>query len=681
MKNNPYYFGKHPLLRSGLSALFMAALSGSLHASEPIKMVEIPAGYFYMGSRALGEDFDEAPVHRVEISTPFRMSATEITNAQFEEFFPEHKSLRGKKGVSSGDNEAVVNVSYYDALEFCRKLGEKDGKSYRLPTEAEWEYACRAGSYTLYNTGDGFPSNWFKSQRIARDFDPVDLTVGQFRPNAFGLYDMHGNVEEWCMDFYGLYSDAPQTNPSGPRKGEYRVTRGGSHHTPEKYLRSANRSAMLPTDCHSQTGFRIVESDAKLNPSGVEWKVPLKRADISQRSCKFKKTNADTPLYIPPIPYVVEPECGDKVPFYRHNHQPAVTWCDNGDLLAIWFSANAENGREVTVLSSRLKSGAKEWERATEFFRVPDRNLTGSALLNCGNGRLLHINGVEASGDWQNLAMVLRSSTDNGATWSTPRIIAPEHTKRHQVIAGTFITREGYLAQPCDAGPGGADGTALHISKDGGETWTDQWDGAPLPDFAEGASGSTIAGIHAGVVQLSDGRLMALGRGNNIRNSEGKLRMPMSISDDMGKTWRYSASELPPIDGGQRLVLRRLNEGPLLLISFTDHPQRTPRAGRGMEFTDGAGNSFIGYGLYAALSFDEGKTWPVKRLITDSEKRFFDGGAWTGFFESDSSHAEPRGYMAATQTPDGVIHLLSSRLHYRFNLAWLLANSSLKHTK
>ena len=186
--------------------------------------------------------------------------------------------------------------------------------------------------------------------------------------------------------------------------------------------------------------------------------------------------------------------------------------------------------------------------------------------------------------------MVLRTSTDNGASWSTPKLIAPEHTKRHQVIAGTIRTREGWLVQACDAGPGSHDGAAVQISKDGGKTWCDPWDGAPLPDFKEGGTGSTIAGIHAGIVQLGNGSLMAMGRGNSIRNKEGKLRMPMSISEDMGKTCKYVASELPPIDGGQRLVLMRLNEGPLLLVSFTDHPQRTPLEERGLEFKDKNGN-------------------------------------------------------------------------------------------
>ena len=218
------------------------------------------------------------------------------------------------------------------------------------------------------------------------------------------------------MDYYGPYTADEATDPCGPAQGEYRVTRGGSHHTPVKYLRSANRSAMLPDDRHSQTGFRIVESDAELQHSGEEWSVPAVRRDISAGEFMWD-TPSDTPFYLPPIPFVVAPQCGNGVPFYRHNHQPAVTWCDNGDLLAIWFSANEENGREVTVLSSRLKAGCGEWEEAREFFRVPDRNLTGSSLLNDGNGTLLHINGMEASGDWQNLAMIARRSHDNGATW------------------------------------------------------------------------------------------------------------------------------------------------------------------------------------------------------------------------------------------------------------------------
>ena len=636
-----------------------------------IPMVQSPSGSFYMGSDGLDEDFDEAPIHQVIVSRSFRMGVTEITNAQYELFRPEHRELRGKNGVSREDDEAVVNVSYFDAVAFCDWLSQKEGKSYRLPTEAEWEYACRAGTYTVFFAGDGLPAVYHRNQKVTRDFDPVSLKVAQTPPNAFGLYDMHGNVEEWCLDWYAPYSGEKQIDPKGPLSGEFRVTRGGSHHTPEKYLRSANRMAMIPEDKHSQTGFRIVETDTPLNVSGGSAPVSLNRESVENSSKRWKNISAKIPIFMSPIPFVIRPACDSGTPFYLHNHQPAVTWCDNGDLLAIWFSANEENGRGMVVLGSRLRRGHNNWDEASLFFKVPDRNMTGSALLNDGRGTIYHVNGVEASGDWQNLAMVLRVSTDNGASWSTPRLIAPEHAKRHQVIAGTIRTREGWLVQACDAGPGSHDGAAIHISKDEGKTWYDPWDGAPLPDFKEGGTGSTIAGIHAGIVQLKNGNLMALGRGNSIRNKEGKLRMPMSISDDMGKNWKYMASELPPIDGGQRLVLMRLNEGPLLLVSFTDHPLRTPLEERGLDFKNQDGTTYKGYGMYAALSYDEGKTWPVKRLLTDGKERFLNGGAWTGYFEMDEKHAEPRGYLAGTQTPDNLIHILSSRLHYRFNLAWL----------
>ena len=104
----------------------------------------------------------------------------------------------------------------------------------------------------------------------------------------------------------------------------------------------------------------------------------------------------------------------------------------------------------------------------------------------------------------------------------------------------------------------------------------------------------------------------------------------------------------------------RLAEGPILFVSFADT----------VELVDAAGGPFEGHGLYAALSFDEGETWPVRKLVTPGTGSF-DGGAWTRDFVADATHAEPRGYLAATQAPDGIIHLISSAIHYRFNLAWL----------
>jgi hypothetical protein len=147
--------------------------------------------------------------------------------------------------------------------------------------------------------------------------------------------------------------------------------------------------------------------------------------------------------------------------------------------------------------------------------------------------------------------------------------------------------------------------------------------------------------------------------------------MPISKSYDKGKTWTYSASPFPPIQGHQRLVLMRLAEGPIMLVSFTDHPTRTKRSQQGMPMLAADGDVQHCYGAYVALSYDEGKTWPVCRLLSDGVERHLNGGAWTQFFVMDNTHAEPRGYLAATQSPDGMIHLLSSRLHYAFNLAWI----------
>ncbi len=622
-----------------------------------IRTVEVPAGSFVMGNEGPEAERDEAPAHMVTISHPFRMGVTEVTNAQYEMFDPSHRALRGKNGVSTEDDDAVVNVSWQDAVDFCAWLSEREGRNYRLPTEAEWEWACRAGTDTPYFTGDSLPSSMCRNQVVTRDYAPVSLRVGVTEPNAFGLYDMHGNVEEWCLDWYGPYTVDDQVDPVGPLKGEFRITRGGSHNTPVKYLRSTNRMAMIPEDRHSLTGFRIVQSDYPLPQQTETTETISNQYDRSDQNDVTTQVVDNNPFFIPPIPFVREPSNRD-VPFYRHNHQPSVTWCDNGDLLAAWFSTDEENGREMVVLSSRLRAGQTEWDEPELFFKVPDRNMTGTSLFNDGQGTLYHINGVEAAGDWQNLIMILRTSTDNGYTWSAPRIIAPEHTKRHQVISGTLQLPGGTFIQACDAGPGGDDGTAVHISLDHGLTWTD--------------TGTTIAGIHAGIVALNDGSLMALGRGMSIADKDGNMKMPMSVSHDMGKTWEYHASEFPPIDGGQRLVLMRLHEGPLLLVSFTDHPERTPENERGMEFNNTQDDdTFTGYGMFAALSYDDGKTWPIKRLMTDGVTRELDGGGWTGPFTMDATHAEPKGYLTGVQTPDNTIHILSSRLHYRFNLSWL----------
>ena len=618
-------------LRNRLIVLLFA--TASLNAQEMPRMVTIPPGSFVMGSSGkesgtktgLVADLDETPAREVTISRVFRMSETEITNIQFEEFRPEHKALRGKDGFSSGDNEAVIFVSYHDALAYCEWLSAQTGRHFRLPTEAEWEYACRARTGTPYYTGEALAGNMIKNQKTERELVPVSLEVGLDTPNVFGLHNMHGNVEEWCMDWYGNYPDKPAKDPGGPSLGIFRVTRGGSHNTPVEFLRSASRSAAIPSDKSNQIGFRVVETDIIPETFKAAETKPLVEMKVSQRRNRWGKPSSD-PIWIDPVPFVVPP--ADNTPFFSHNHQPAITWCRNGDLLAIWFSTDAESGREMVVLGSRLRRGAKEWDPASLFFKVPDRNMTGSSLLTLEDGTLLHVNGMADSGDWKRLAMVVRASRDNGRSWSEPTIVEGEHAVRHQVIAGPIICADGTIIQCCDAGPGGDDGTSIHLSKDNGRTWED--------------TGATIPGIHAGIVELSDERLMAFGRGNSI---EGK--MPVSYSSDKGYSWTSGPSVFPPIGSGQRLVLKRLQEGPIMLATFTKG------------------------GMTIFLSYDEGQSWTSGKLLTDGSGKTIAGGAWTGDFTMDSSHAEPKGYFACTQTPDGIIHLISSRLHYRFNLPWL----------
>ena len=626
-----------------------------------MRLARIEPGTFQMGQQQ-GGDWDERPVHKVTISAAFHMGVTEVTNAQYERFDPNHRRLRGKCGLSNADDEAVIFVTWYEAVAFCRWLSQKEGRTYRLPTEAEWEYACRAGTATEFNTPEKLPPEYHKNQQETWQPTPVSLKVGETPANAWGLHDTHGNVEEWCRDWYGPYPQQAQIDPVGYADGDFKVCRGGSHGTKVEFLRSANRLGTLPQDQSWQIGFRVVRAPRPETAALPPMAPALNRRDVRQDVPvdMTKGPDPEEPHFRGPIEYVKIP-VGSNGPMYsHHNHDPALVDCPNGDLLAIWYSCRREPGRELGIVASRLRYGRDEWEPASAFWDAPDRNDHAPALYFDGRHTVYHFNGLSAGATWGTLATVLRISTDSGATWSKARLINPEHGLRHMPVESVFRTREGHLILPCDAVRGGRGGTAIHISTDNGHSWRDPGAGRAVPSFQEGTEGAWIAGIHAGVVQRKNGHLMALGRGNNI---EG--RMPMSVSEDMGESWSYRASDFPPLGGGQRLVLRRLCEGPILLVSFTD-----PR--KGMMLRDASGRECRGYGMFAALSFDEGKTWPCRRLVTaGGPPRKLDGGGNTGIFTMDAIHAEPKGYLAATQAANGLVHLISSKQHYAFNLAWL----------
>jgi len=647
-----------------LGLMWSGVVAGELPSGQDysnslgMSFVRVEPGAFYRG--APGGDWDERPVHKVNITAPFYLGRTEVTNAQYEQFDPDHSALRGHRGLSNRDEEAVIFVSWTEAQAFCEWLSAKEGLPYRLPTEAEWEYACRAGTFTPYSTGQHLTEEYQNYRRMVSDPEPVPLDVGEKAPNPWGLFDMHGNVEEWCYDWYGPYVNAELTDPVGYSDGDFRVTRGGSHSTPAYYLRSANRQGTLPENKNWLIGFRVVLGELPDTRPVKQVEDPLWQQNVTQEKSKWKhKIDLDKPYFTGPKRFVRIQHDSDGPLYSRHNHQPALTACPNGDLLAIWYSTREENGRELGVVAARLRAGAEEWDWAAPFWNAPDRNDHGSDIYWDGEQTLYHFNGLGTDGTWYKLALVMRTSTDNGRTWSKARIINPNHTRRNQVIAGTFQTPGGKIVVKCDA----TGGTALHIGSENATRWNDPGEGKPKPDWSDGATGAWIAGIHAGVVQLDSGDLLAVGRGG-ING-----RLPISRSRDLGQTWQFSASEFPVLGGGQRLVLLKLTEGPILLVSFTDATRGKPE---GMLIESASGDSVRVYGMYGALSYDGGQTWPVKKLITAGGPPMeWDGGGNTKQFIMDETHAEPRGYLAARQTPDGIIHLISSALHYQFNLAWL----------
>jgi formylglycine-generating enzyme required for sulfatase activity len=230
-----------------------------------MKLTLIPAGEFQMGSPDADSDAedDEKPRHLVKISKPLYLGVYEVTQQQYEKVMGA-RSWQGESYAKEGADYAASFVSHDDAVEFCRRLSKQEGVEYRLPTEAEWEYACRAGTTTAYSFGDDasklgqyawhYKNAWDIGERYAH-------RVGQKLPNPWGLYDMHGNVLEWCQDWHASYgSEKVVSDPLGPVQGEYRVLRGGSFLNPPSNVRSADRLNDLPVTRFVTFGFRAART-------------------------------------------------------------------------------------------------------------------------------------------------------------------------------------------------------------------------------------------------------------------------------------------------------------------------------------------------------------------------------------------------------------------------------------
>jgi formylglycine-generating enzyme required for sulfatase activity len=223
-----------------------------------MRLVLVPEGTFLMGSPndEPGRSDDEAP-HQVAISDPFYMAVTPVTVDQYAQFMHETKRWHVSPPLAPTGAQPVVNVSWEDAYEFCDWLSWKTGTSAALPTEAQWEYACRGGTATPYHGGANIEAlaqaGWYAGNSGGRPH-----AVAQKQANAWGLYDMHGNVWQWCADWYGPYPAADQTDPAGPGQGSARVLRGGAWSADPRNCRSAYRGRAAPGFVADNLGFRVV---------------------------------------------------------------------------------------------------------------------------------------------------------------------------------------------------------------------------------------------------------------------------------------------------------------------------------------------------------------------------------------------------------------------------------------
>lgn len=677
------------MFKSFYSLVFILLSIFSFGQKRPVVMTNtlgmkfnlIPGGTFRMGESNLLDagklgapayleygDYDEQPVHSVKISNSFYIASDQVTVDDYKKFDPRYKGVEEYYPYATG-------ISWYDAVAYCKWLSKKEGKPYRLPTEAEWEYVCRSGTETVFYSGDSLPN--------------------VHSPNSRGIYNMSDNIAEWVYDWYGEYPDSGQTDPVGPIDGMAKVVRGaGIDKQPTFYSRSANRagyapdfppiplnvlhamkkdSSYLPEDGQEDKvkkkgyegfwrmesnnegnhniGFRIVQAPLPVTKpysakrsfveQGIIQNAGLSRIGPADDKPYFRKREI-----IPVPPNITEKESVDVLRvtglhpgILRHNHSPALVAAPNGDMIALYFTSVSETSPDVALIGTRLRFGADQWDMPDMFLDFPDVNDAGPLLWNDNDTlRLFWASLKLKSGfpfQWIN-------STDNGETWSTvhfPLFKTPLGHYSAQPINTAFRDKKGNIYLASDAH---GSSSLLWKSEDNGQTWIDP--------------GGRTNGRHTSFVLLDDGRILGMGG----KDSEIDGYMPQSLSDDEGRTWQFSATPFSPLGSNQRPTIIKLQNGHLFMAAD-------------LQRKDGyQPKSIHQRGAFAAISKDDGKHWHIK-LIPGTRPHL------------DSARAANMkggtlGYAVARQAPNGIIHLITSMTSpvasFAFNETWVLSNET-----
>jgi len=603
---------------------------GRVNAADNVEGID--PGYSFVVD---GGDWDEKPVHKVKIRGAFYISETEVTAEQYRQFDP----------TFAGSGYAV-GVNWHEAAAFAKWLSQQEGKPYRLPTEAEWEYVCRAGTTSLFWSGSAAPK------------------AGAANP--WGVKNMHGLPREWVLDWHGTYLPDSQVDPVGPAIGMIKVVRGGG----DAYnARSASRQALPPESGarsgFGDIGFRLVLGEMPgTSPAHV---VPWPQECIKQTTEVVRpRPNRDIPYYNRRNAMVIPPEndqddigpiVGVHGAVLAHCHSPGFVAMPNGDLLAVYFSsstARTESESNATFVQARLRYGSEQWDMPDVIVDFANMNDQSPLLWN-DSGTIRFFAGGRG---WpNNIPFKWCASDDNGATWSEfklPYISGEVGKYTPQPITSAFRDPDGNIYFNMD---GSGAHSFLWRSSDEGKTWVDM--------------GGRTNGRHSAIRPLLNGEGKFAGTLLCLGTKKGMFAdnwMQQNISRDWGKTWEAKTkSPFPYLSSNQRGHLSRLASGKLLFVS--DHQAREGQQPPG----------YTKRGCLVAISLDEGQSWHVKtlpntlphegRVITPKRK-------WTSAGHLDGTV----GYVTVAQTADGIIHVLTTMnqpcQHFEFNEAWIYSDEN-----